>query len=63
MDEILKRASKAFSKYDKLRAEMHAMERSLTALCREYDMASGCRATRVETLRQKAQDRFGRRAA
>lgn len=63
MDEILKRASKAFSKYDKLRAETQAMERTLTALCREYDMASGCRGTRVESLRNRSQERFGKRAA
>ena len=57
MDEILKRASKAFTKYDRIKAEMMALERELTSLCREYDMASGCRGTRVESLRQRAGER------
>lgn len=63
MDEILKRASKAFAKHDKLKADLQSLEQELTRLCREYDMAGGCRGTRVESLRQRAQERTGRRAA
>lgn len=63
MDEILKRASKAFARHDKLKAELRSLEQELTRLCREYDMAGGCRGTRVESLRQRAQERTGRRAA
>lgn len=63
MDEILKRASKAFAKHDKLKADLRSLEQELTRLCREYDMAGGCRGTRVESLRQRAQERTGRRAA
>jgi len=63
MDEILKRASKAFAKHDKLKAELRALDQELTRLCREYDMAGGCRGTRVESLRQRAQERTGRRVA
>ncbi len=63
MDEILKRASKAFAKHDKLKAELRSLEQELTRLCREYDMAGGCRGPRVESLRQRAQERTGRRAA
>ena len=63
MNDILKRASKAFTKYDRLKAEMAILERELTSLCREYDMASGCRGTRVESLRQRAGERMGRKVA
>ena len=61
--DILKRASKAFAKYDRLKAEMAILERELTSMCREYDMASGCRGTRVESLRQRAGERMGRKVA
>ena len=57
MNDILKRASKAFAKYDRLRAELRALEHDLTMLAREYDLASGCRGTRVESLRQRANER------
>jgi hypothetical protein len=59
----LKRASKAFAKYDRLKVEMRALEHELTMLSREYDMASGCRGTRVESLRQRAAERMGTKAA
>jgi len=63
MDEIFKKAAKAFHKHDKLKAEIRKIEQELTNLCREYDMASGCRGVRIESLRQRAQERLGRRAA
>ena len=63
MSDILKRASKAFARYDRLRAELRALEHELTMLAREYDMASGCRGTRVESLRQRADERMGRKVA
>lgn len=63
MSDILKRASKAFAKYDRLRGELRALEHELTMLAREYDMASGCRGTRVESLRQRADERMGRKVA
>lgn len=63
MQDILKRASKAFAKYDRLRADLRDLERELTMLAREYDMASGCRATRVESLRQRAEEIMGRKVA
>lgn len=63
MNDILKRASKAFAKYDRLRADIRALEHELTMLAREYDMASGCRGTRVESLRQRADERMGRKVA
>lgn len=63
MDNIFKRASKAFDRYDKIKSEIRVLERELTGLCREYDMATGCRATRIESLRQRVYDRRGRHAA
>ena len=63
MNDILKRASKTFAKHDRLKVEMRALEHELTMLCREYDMASGCRGTRVESLRQRAAERMGRKVA
>lgn len=63
MTDILKRASKAFAKYDRLKVEIRALEHELTMLSREYDMASGCRGTRVESLRQRAAERMGRKVA
>jgi hypothetical protein len=63
VNDILKRASKAFTKYDRLKVEMRALEHELTMLAREYDMASGCRGTRVESLRQRADERMGRKVA
>jgi len=63
IDLVLREAEKAFRRFDKARADMRAAEDELRNLCRRYDMTSGCRGIRVESLRIAIEHRFGKRAA
>lgn len=58
----MKRARKALNKYDKLRADLRAAENEVSMLCREYDMATGSRGIRIESLRYSVDMRTGRAA-
>lgn len=61
--EILKEAQRAFRRLDKARAEIRNAEEDLRKLCRRYDLASGCRGIRQESLRIAVGNRLGKRAA
>ncbi len=63
IEEILKKASKAFNRHDRLKAEMKQLEQDLNELRRDYDIASGCCGTRMESFYRRVQDRHGRAAA
>jgi hypothetical protein len=62
-DNILHDAARAFRRFDKARADLRAAEDDIRKLCRAYDMASGCRGIRSESLRLATEHRFGKRAA
>ena len=49
--EVLQEAAPVFSRYDKARNEMREAELELRLLCRKYDVVSGCRGIRIESLR------------
>jgi hypothetical protein len=61
--EVLREAQRAFRRYDKARADLRAAEDELRKLCRAYDLASGCRGLRPESLRITVENRLGKRAA
>lgn len=63
IEEILKKASRAFNRHDKLKAEMRLLDQELNELRRDYDIASGCCGTRMESFYRRVQDRHGRAAA
>lgn len=63
IDTVLRDAEKAFRRFDKARNDMRVAEDDLRALCRRYDMTSGCRGIRTESLRIAIEHRFGKRAA
>ena len=49
--EVLQDAATVFARYDKARNEMRRAEDELRLLCRKYDVVSGCRGIRIESLR------------
>lgn len=51
MDDVLRAADAAFIRYDAAKAAMRDAENELRGLCRRYDLVSGCRGIRVESLR------------
>lgn len=61
--DVLREAQRVFRRYDKARADMRAAEEELRKLCRSYDLASGCRGVRPESLRITVENRLGKRAA
>lgn len=63
IEEILKKASKAFNRHDRLKAEMKQLDQELNELRRDYDIASGCCGTRMESFYRRVQDRHGKVAA
>jgi hypothetical protein len=62
-DDILKEAKRAFRLYDKAAADLRAAEAELRRVRLAYDMATGSRGARIESLRHNVEQRFGKRAA
>jgi hypothetical protein len=48
---VLERAVEAFDRLDTLRAQRHAIDAEINALCRAFDDAAGTRGIRPERLR------------
>jgi hypothetical protein len=51
LDTILDDAEQAFTEYDRLRAQLRMTEARVRTLCRSYDLATGSRGVRPESLR------------
>ena len=59
-DDILLRAGRAFAELDRAQAAVRAAEAKLSSLRREYDLATGTRGLRVESLRNLVEARYSR---
>lgn len=61
-DEIIRKAAKAFARYDKLKAQQRELDDEIRRLCREYDIAMRVWGWQPHHMRQAIESRMKKRA-
>lgn len=61
-DEIIRKATKAFNRLDKLKIEQRQLEDEIRKLCREYDIAARVWNWQPHHMRQAISARMKKRA-